>query len=385
MNARIILDSLAQSGNMRTLPHDRTAERILDFSTNDYLGLAGRNDLRLRFMDSEAAREALFTSSASRLLAATQSHYEGLENTLASLYDREVLMFNSGYHANSGLIPALTDRDTVIIADRLVHASIIDGIMLSKCEWTRFRHNDMEHLEKILETRCPGGKNALVIVESIYSMDGDSAPVEELISIKKRHPALMLYIDEAHALGVAGNRGLGLAASSSCPEAFDVIIGTLGKAAASMGAYAALSDELRRLAVNRCRSLIFSTALPPVNALWSTLMINTITTMDAERAHLTSLSRQLADGLSCITGRAYAPSHIQPLIVGDAKLAVELSQRLALEGLKVLPIRTPTVPPGTERLRMSLSAAMSHDDVDLLLAAISKHLPPHEYHLHKTR
>ena len=317
MNARLILDTLNRSGNLRTLPHDRTAEHILDFSTNDYLGLAERDDIRLRFMNSEAAREALFTSSASRLLAATQSHYEELENSLAALYGREVLMFNSGYHANSGLIPALTDKDTLIVADRLVHASIIDGIMLSKCEWTRFRHNDMEHLEKILSTRRPDGKNALVIVESIYSMDGDSAPVEELIAIKKRYPGLMLYIDEAHALGVAGDRGLGLAASSSSPESFDVIIGTLGKAAASMGAYAALSHDLRELAVNRCRSLIFSTALPPVNALWSTLMINTITTMDAEREHLASLGRQL---------------------------------------------------------RMSLSAAMSHDDVDRLLEAISKHL-----------
>ena len=374
MNARLILDTLNRSGNLRTLPHDRTAEHILNFSTNDYLGLAERDDIRLRFMNSEAAREALFTSSASRLLAATQSHYEELENSLAALYGREVLMFNSGYHANSGLIPALTDKDTLIVADRLVHASIIDGIMLSKCEWTRFRHNDMEHLEKILSTRRPDGKNALVIVESIYSMDGDSAPVEELIAIKKRYPGLMLYIDEAHALGVAGDRGLGLAASSSSPESFDVIIGTLGKAAASMGAYAALSHDLRELAVNRCRSLIFSTALPPVNALWSTLMINTITTMDAEREHLASLGRQLAEGLDRITGRPHTPSHIQPLIVGDARLAVELSQRLAEEGLKVLPIRTPTVPPGTERLRMSLSAAMSHDDVDRLLEAISKHL-----------
>jgi len=375
MNPAQILNNLAASGNLRTLPADRTAERTtIDFSTNDYLGLAEHNELRIKFMESDAAREALFTSSASRLLAATQHHYEDLEQTLARLYGRDVLMFNSGYHANSGLIPALTDKGTLIIADRLVHASIIDGIMLSKCEWTRFRHNDMEHLEKTLDSHRPDGTNTIIVVESVYSMDGDSAPIEELIRIKERHPRLILYIDEAHALGVLGDRGLGLAASSSHPEAFDIIIGTLGKAAASMGAYAAMSAELKQLAVNRCRSLIFSTALPPINALWSTLMINKLTTMDAERAHLATLATQLADGLSHITGSPHTPSHIQPLIVGDARLAVELSERLAEEQLKVLPIRTPTVPPGTERLRMSLSAAMTHDDVDRLLSSITKHL-----------
>lgn len=374
MNPNHILDNLKATGNLRTLPHDRTADGTLDFSTNDYLGLAERSDLRSKFLSSPETAGALFTSSASRLLAATQRHYDDLENTLGGLYGRDVLMFNSGYHANSGLIPALTDKDTLIIADKLVHASIIDGIMLSKCDWTRFRHNDMAHLEKILETRRPDGQNILVIVESIYSMDGDSAPVEELIAIKERHPGIMLYIDEAHAFGVAGNKGLGLAASSSHPEAFDIIIGTLGKAAASMGAFAVMSDTLRSLAVNRCRSLIFSTALPPVNALWSTLMINQITTMDDERNHLTDLAQHLAEGLTRITGKPHLPSHIQPLVVDDAKLAVELSARIAGENIKVLPIRTPTVPPGTERLRMSLSAAMSHEDVDRLLSAISKHL-----------
>lgn len=373
MNARAILDSLAASGNLRTLPGDRTGSDMLDFSSNDYMGLAGRDDLLQQFLDSPEVRRARFTSSASRLLAAPQRHYGELEATLAALYGRDVLMFNSGYHANSGLIPALTDKDTLIVADRLVHASIIDGIMLSRCEWTRFRHNDMAHLGRTLAARRPDGRNTLVVVESIYSMDGDAAPVEELIALKRRFPGIMLYIDEAHAFGAMGDRGLGLAACSSCPGAFDVIVGTLGKAAASMGAFAAMSADLRALAVNRCRSLIFSTALPPVNALWSTFMIGMLTGMDRERSHLAALGARLADGLTDVTGTPHAPGYIQPVIVGDAARAVRFSLSLADEGLKVLPIRTPTVPPGTERLRISLSAAMTTADIDRLLAALRNH------------
>lgn len=374
MNVRDILTGLESSGNLRHIPCDRSATDILDFSTNDYMGLAGRHDLRREFLESPAASDALFTSSASRLLAATQRYYDELETTLSRLYGRPALMFNSGYHANSGLIPAITDRNTLILADRLVHASIIDGIMLSKCEWTRFRHNDITHLRHLIESRRPDGNNILVIVESIYSMDGDLAPVEDLIAIKKDYPELTLYIDEAHALGVAGNQGLGLAASSSTPQAWDIIVGTLGKAAASMGAYAVMSESLRSLAINRCRSFIFSTAIPPFNAAWSTFMLHKLTAMDAERRHLARLSGLLADGLTQITGTPHIPSHIQPLIIGDAKKAVQLSQSLENEGLKVLPIRTPTVPPGTERLRMSLSASMTPADVERLVRAISKHL-----------
>ena len=374
MNPDQLLRRLSSEGNLRSIPADRMNSGMIDFSSNDYLGLATRNDLRQQFMQSETAVNALFTSSASRLLAATQLYYDQIETTLSTLYQRHALIFNSGYHANSGLIPAITDKDTLIIADHLVHASIIDGIMLSKCNWARFRHNDINHLERILSTRRPDGENTLVIIESIYSMDGDTAPIEDLIEFKKRHPLITLYIDEAHALGVCGNQGLGLAASSSCPEAWDVIIGTLGKAAASMGAFAIMSDRMRQVAVNRCRSLIFSTSLPPLNVAWSTLMINTITLMDSERAHLYELSQHLADGLSRLTNRQHSPSHIQPLLIGDSHRAVELSHLLENDGLKVLPIRTPTVPPGTERLRISLSASMSINDIDLLLSSLHKNI-----------
>ncbi|MCM1449669.1 MAG: 8-amino-7-oxononanoate synthase [Clostridiales bacterium] len=373
MNYSLYLESLSGSGNLRALPRDRMADMMLDFSTNDYMGLACRADLRDRFVNSPRFKDALFTSSASRLLAATQNAYEELESLLATLYGNEALLFNSGYHVNSGLIPALCDKDTLILADKLVHASIIDGIMLSKCEFSRFRHNDMAHLERLIASKRPDGNNLLVIVESVYSMDGDLAPIEKLVELKRRYPGMLLYVDEAHALGVCGRQGLGLSMSCLAPQLVDVIVGTLGKAAASSGAFAIMSAQLKEVAVNRCRSLIFSTALPPVNAMWSTMMIRQLVAMDDERRHLGELSCILADALFEITGKRQHASHIQPLVLGDAAKALQLSRQLETEGVKVLPIRTPTVPPGTERLRISLSAKMTTDDVARLVSAIHKH------------
>lgn len=374
MNAKEVLDELLEAGNLRFIPADRSRALMVDFSANDYLGLASRDDLRDEFMTQALGQNLPLTSSASRLLAPHQDVYKQLEEKLEELYGRPALLFNSGYHANTGLIAALSDKNTIILADRLVHASIIDGIMLSKCEWNRFKHNDIEHLERLIDRSRPDGDNILVIVESIYSMDGDSAPMEELLALKQRHPGLLLYVDEAHAVGVSGPHGLGLAAASSNPAGWDVVVGTFGKALASMGAFAVMSEEVKQLAVNRARSFIFSTALPPLNAAWSLYLVERMASMDQERRHVAELSKLLARELSEITGKPQVASHIQPLIVGDARRAVELSRRLEEEGLKVLPIRTPTVPPGTERLRVSLSAAMTRDDIERLSSALKRML-----------
>ncbi|MDE6832535.1 MAG: aminotransferase class I/II-fold pyridoxal phosphate-dependent enzyme, partial [Muribaculaceae bacterium] len=339
--------TLRESGTFPTVPPDSVLSSLVDFSYNDYLGITDRADLHAEFLASGKAASAPFSSAASRLLARAQDCYADFESLLSSAYGRSVLTFNSGYHANSGLIPAITDSNTLILADRLVHASIIDGIMLSKCRFTRFRHNDIAHLEQLIKRERPSGDNILIVAESVYSMDGDQAPLEELIKLKKRYPGIVIYLDEAHALGVEGPRGLGLAMASSSPEAFDVVIGTLGKAAGSVGAFAAMSSTLRDVAVNKARSFIFSTALPPINIAWSTFILEKIFSMDPERVHLKQLSHQLSDGLATISLTPPPASHIQPYIVGDSHKAVALSRSLAEAGLKVLPIRTPTVPPGT--------------------------------------
>lgn len=359
------LDALSAAGNLRRIPRDTGAAGVIDFSSNDYLGLAEHPELQAQFMEEAANRLSPMTSSASRLLAARQADHIMLEDTLRSLYPgRDVVLMNSGYHANTGMVPALAAGGrTLILADKLVHASIIDGIMLSKSDFRRFPHNDFDRLERTVAEKSPdypGG--VLVIVESVYSMDGDRADIERLIDIKRRHPGVMLYVDEAHALGVEGPRGLGLVAASSAPDMVDVVVGTFGKALASTGAFVAARPEIVRWAVNSARSLIFSTSLPPIVSRWSRFMIETMTGMDAEREHLRRL------------GRIFSPDerHIVPHIVGDAALTVELSRKLLDLGMKVLPIRTPTVPPGTERLRISLSAARTIDQVTRLRAAINR-------------
>ncbi len=368
---RQTLEQLRSEGNFRRIPADSTGSAMLDFTSNDYLGIASREDLQKEFFAANNDVRLPLTSSASRLLAAGQNQYESLENLIGDLYGKKALLFNSGYHANTGLIPALADRDTLVLADRLVHASIIDGYVLARTEMMRFRHNNMQHLALLLERHASAYQRVLIVVESVYSMDGDSPDMRRIAELKRMYPNAMLYVVEAHAFGAVGSQGLGLSAKEGIVEDVDILVGTLGKAGASVGAFAVMSGEMREYMVNRARPLIFSTALPPLNCAWSEFIIRRIAGMDAEREKLAKLSERLRTALSGLPGaQNTAASYIRPYIVGSAERAVELSQRLVEAGIKVLPIRTPTVARGTERLRISLSAAMSYEDVDRLADAL---------------
>lgn len=362
-----ILSRLEAEGNLRSLPRDGSElPPCIDFSTNDYMGLAARVDLQERFMADPGLRSLPMSASASRLLAPCQRHHAALEGRLEELYGRPVLLFNSGYHANTGIIAAIASAGIPVVADRLVHASIIDGMVLSRTPFSRFPHNDFDALERALSRETAKAERVMVIVESVYSMDGDRADITRLADIKRRYPQAIIYVDEAHAFGVEGDRGLGLA--HGYPE-IDIIVGTFGKAAASAGAFAAVSAEMKAYLINRARSLIFSTALPPISAAWTLFMVDTLTGMDAEREHLRQLAARLHRLLPATSAQ---PSHILPWITGDPRLAVELSGQLRALGFSALPIRTPTVPAGTERLRFSLSAAMTAADIDRLGRAIKQ-------------
>lgn len=369
MNYQAYIDRLKSSGNFRTTassaaPQDEAS--LLDLSLNDYMGFAANAALHNSFMADFANRRLAMTASSARLLSADRTEYDCLESRLAELYGRPALLFNSGYHANTGLVSALADKDTVILADKLVHASIIDGIKLSGARFERWRHNDLSHLERLIH-RHADAERLLIIAESIYSMDGDSADINGLIDLRRLYPSVMLYVDEAHAVGVCGPQGLGLVAASKAPCEVDVVVGTFGKALASQGAFAILPTLLRDVAVNRARSFIFSTALPPLTVAWTRYVIEHSLRQDALREHLAALGRRLGGKL----GLEGDSSHIIPYIIGDASETVELSRRLlAEEGLKILPIRTPTVPAGTERLRISLNAAMTEADVDRVAESI---------------
>lgn len=371
---RIIEEAIAgitEAGNLRRIPEDGCSVEAVDLSSNDYLGIASHTGLQEEFLAGVDFCRMQFTASASRLLARRQNEFNLLESTLADTYGRPALLFNSGYHANTGLISSFAGLPYFIIADKLVHASIIDGIKLSGLPFARFRHNDYGHLERIAEKAHAEGKKLLIIVESVYSMDGDRADIDELGAIKRRYEDSILYVDEAHGVGVEGPAGLGLCKASSSFDDVDIIVGTLGKALASSGAFAIVRNEVRRYMVNKARSLIFSTAIPPLSALWSRFVFLRSLEMDTERQHLRTLGLQLHSILKSV-GSDSQSSHIQPLIVGTPQKALRLSSALREEGFDVLPIRTPTVPPGTDRLRFSLSAAITEDDIRRLGLAIQK-------------
>lgn len=355
MNLQATLCQLERDGNLRRIPAESPAG-IVDLSTNDYLVIGADRDMQRRFLES--ATESL-TSSASRLLASDQRSYSRLESLLKELSGgREALLFNSGYHANTGIVAAISDSRTLIVADKLVHASIIDGIRLGGANFERFRHNSLPHLEKILAAKASGYETVVVIVESIYSMDGDKADLESLVAIKRRYPNLLLYVDEAHAIGVCGPNALGLADSLGLTGDIDIIVGTCGKALASSGAFVLCDPAMKSFLINRARSLIFSTALPPICAEWTACVMEHLAS-DHTRARTLDERIALMDEL---LGRS-GGSHIVPIPVGDPRRAVELSQKLLESGFRVLPIRVPTVPPGTDRLRLSLTPEVTPDDL----------------------
>lgn len=367
-----ILTQLISEGNYRTLP-DKLEDNIIDFSSNDYLGIAKDKSLIEEFV--KTIKTSSFSSSASRLLSGYQEEYRELEELIESEYQRPALLFNSGYHANTGLLPAIAALPkTLIVADKLVHASIIDGIILSRADFKRYAHNDTASLRKIIEKNYKNYDRIVVVTESVFSMDGDQAPLNELLDIKKEFKNVLLYLDEAHAFGVEGNKGMGLSQKSNSPGDWDFLIFPLGKAAASMGAFVVCSGKAKDFFINRSRSLIFSTALPPVQAKWSSLTVRTLFSMDKEREHLKKLSIKLNDILSSHTfhGNNHI-SHINPFIIGDSHKTIALSKYLLENGVKALPIRRPTVPAGTERIRFSLSASLSFEDLDILDAVLRKY------------
>lgn len=357
----------------RHIPSDRSGALSIDLVSNDYLGLGHRwHEFMPEFM--RRFPDASFSSSASRLLGRRQRHHLMLEEMLGELYTKKALLFNSGYHANVGLIQALASDDTVFLCDKLVHASIIDGLMLAKADYYRWKHNDIESLSVLLE-KNRNRKRCIVVLESVYSMDGDIAPLGQITELKKLFPSMLIYLDEAHALGTFGPKGLGVAEEAGLTEKIDFIIGTLGKAVASCGAFVATTPVMADYFINCSRSFIFSTAIPPVNAAWSYLMIEKILTMKEERENLHNLSYMFRKGIEDLTGAPNSSmSQIVPLHTGDARKAVATAGRLALMGIDALPIRRPTVPPGGERIRFSLNAGMLPGEVDTILEKIKESL-----------
>ena len=345
--------------------------KMLNMSSNDYLGLASNENLRQSFLQQYGDNFPSFTSSSSRLLTGNFPVYTDLEQLIAQRFQREsVLLFNSGYHANLGILPALTTTKSLILADKLVHASMIDGIRLSQCEFFRYRHNDYEHLKNLLEKNAGKFDRTFIVTESVFSMDGDVADLKYLAQLKKQFPNTYLYVDEAHAIGVYGKNGLGIAERANVIADIDLLVGTFGKALASMGAYVVCDQILKECLINQMRPLIFSTALPPFNVAWTHFIFERLPQLSKERTHLEQLSAFLRQEVEHRTQIMPSQTCIVPYILGKNDATLAKAKDLQEQGYYCLPIRPPTVPKDTSRIRLSLTADMTMDEVKQFVACL---------------
>ena len=345
--------------------------KMLNMSSNDYLGLASNENLRQSFLQQYGDNFPSFTSSSSRLLTGNFPVYTDLEQLIAQRFQREsVLLFNSGYHANLGILPALTTTKSLILADKLVHASMIDGIRLSQCEFFRYRHNDYEHLKNLLEKNAGKFDRTFIVTESVFSMDGDVVDLNYLVQLKKQFPNTYLYVDEAHAIGVYGKNGLGIAEQANVISDIDLLVGTFGKALASMGAYVVCDQILKECLINQMRPLIFSTALPPFNVAWTHFIFERLPQLSKERTHLEQLSAFLRQEVEHRTQIMPSQTCIVPYILGENEATLAKAKALQEQGYYCLPIRPPTVPKGTSRIRLSLTADMTMDEVKQFVACL---------------
>ena len=347
---------------------------MLNFSGNDYLGISGDRALRKEFYDSyrldPASGELAQSAASSRLLTGNTPAYQRLEATLSRRYhDRAALVFNSGYHANIGILPALASSGDLILADKLDHASMIDGLRLGDAEFRRYRHLDYAGLRRMLGELRAKYRRVFIATESVFSMDGDAADLAELVRIKQEFDAY-LVVDEAHGVGVRGASGEGLAAETGVMDEVDILIGTFGKALGSTGAYAIMEEAVKVYLVNKMRPFIFTTALPPVVLNWSDFVLRKMPEMRGRREHLAELSARLRAVIAAHGFTTGGDSQIVPLMVGDDRRAGELAERLRAAGILIFPIRPPTVPPGTARLRFSLNAALASADLDTVERAL---------------
>ncbi|PSJ23806.1 8-amino-7-oxononanoate synthase [Halomonas sp. ND22Bw] len=353
------------AGLWRTRPTVGPADGRLDFAGNDYLGLA--RDPRLAEAQAEGARRFGAGGRASHLVCGHQQIHEALEQRLAALTGRpRALLFSTGYMANLGVLQALCDRHTPVFQDRLNHASLIDGARLAGAPSRRFHHRDLDDLERLL-ARAPSDAPALVVSDGVFSMDGDVADVAGLSATARRHDA-WLMIDDAHGLGVLGEVGDGCAGRTHGVDDVPVLVGTLGKALGSAGAFVAGDEALIEHLVQFARPYVYTTAQPPGVAAATLAALDVLEAEPERRARLherIARFRREAATLGLTLDESTTP--IQPLRLGDSARTLRWAARLGDAGLRVGAIRAPTVPKGEARLRITLSAAHDDDALDALL------------------
>lgn len=346
-----------ENSNFRELKHSKTSSKFIEFNgkkllnlgSNDYLGIATNKDLRDEFLDICKQNDWFFGSGASRLVYTSSYEFDLLEGWFEENLSKKATIFNSGYCANLSCISTLSDKFTLFLCDKLIHASMIDALKLCDANFKRYAHNDIEALSVLLSQNSNKYEKIVILSESVFSMDGDSCNLQSLANLKKKYPNVLLYIDEAHSFFV--RHKLGFCHSLGLCSDVDFILVTLGKGIGSEGAVILSSGLFRDIFVNSARSLIYSTSLPGINVAWSHFILNK--DFSQERQNLEKNIKFL--GIN--------DSHICPFLVGSNDATLRLSQKLFDNGYFTPAIRPPTVPNGTSRLRISLRGDIAEQDL----------------------
>lgn len=348
---------------------------VTDFSSNDYLGLAA--DRRIAQAAAHALVKAGTGAGAARLISGNHPLHERLEREIAAFKQAPAaLLFSSGYAANTGAIPALAGRGDALYSDALNHASLIDGCRLSRAELRVFPHRDVDALDRMLRADAGRFARRMIVVDGVFSMDGDRFPLDRLAELARTHAA-WTYVDDAHGTGVLGPNGRGTAEHFGVEDAIDVRMGTLGKAMGTAGAFVAGSERLREWLLNRARSFVFTTGTPPALAAAALEALRIVRDEPWRRERLRANARTLRDGLAAL-GHAVpgeADGHIVPVRTGDAGATVRVGHALRERGFLVGAVRPPTVPPGGSRLRITVGAAHTAEQIGALLEALRAELP----------
>ncbi len=367
------LEVLKSKGQLRSIPNIEAksdgkividGKEYINFASNDYLGLSTKDDLRKEFLKNN---NSLLSTASARLLTGSSPEYKDLERTVSEIFNKEAaLIFNTGYQCNLGVISALISRGDVVFSDKLNHASIIDGMQLAQGDFYRYKHFDYDNLEKLLKTKREQYKRAIIVSESVFSMDGDIADIDRLVELKKKYNC-MLMIDEAHAFCAVGDTLAGV----SFGKDVDIITATFGKAVGSFGAFCVSSKDIISYLINKARSFIFSTSIPPLNIAWSNwILTKKRDIVIAQKEKLQELTSEVHKLLDTKGIKTPSESQIIPIIIGSNDDTLAISEKLRSEGYYIPAIRPPTVPEGTSRLRISLTADCKLEDFRKLIELI---------------
>jgi 8-amino-7-oxononanoate synthase len=339
-------------------------EKLLNFASNDYLNLAQRQEQRSQ--SAETTNELGTGSGASRLVSGTLVEHEKLELEAADFFKSSALVFGSGYLANLGLVATISGRNSVVLADKLSHATLIDAAVLARAELKRFHHNDVEHLERLLKKACDGSadKRVLVVTESVFSMDGDLAPLREMAKLCELYGAGMV-VDEAHAVGVFGESGRGLVEAYGLADEVQARTATFSKSGGSYGGLVIGSEVLKEYLVNKARTFIYDTSLPPGVIAANRGALKTMVlepSLGLELLRNAAFFREQLAKRGIDTGKS--ASQIVPVVIGESEKTLKVSNELKSRGILAVGIRSPTVPTGTARLRFSLTLAHTESELE---------------------